>query len=81
MFIPMVIGLALIRNVKILMYSTIPANIAFAVAVVIMLQHFMQDMKIPRDAPLATNTVSFLIGFGQLLYAFEGIATVSIQIH
>ena len=38
-------------------------------------------MKIPTPDPLITNPVAYLVAFGQFLYGFEGIGTVSMEFH
>lgn len=76
-FLPLILGLALITNVRKLVYSTVAANIALVVVVMVLFYYFLPHLRTPVHYEIATNPVSFLIGFGQFLFGFEGIGTVS----
>ena len=80
-FLPVVLGLALITNIRKLVYSSIVANIALVVVLLTLFQYFIPNIKIPTPDPLITNPMAYLVAFGQFLYGFEGIGTVSITFH
>lgn len=75
-FLPVVLGLALITNIRKLVYSSIVANIALIVVLLTLFQYFIPNIKIPTPDPLITNPMAYLVAFGQFLYGFEGIGTV-----
>ncbi|XP_065055810.1 proton-coupled amino acid transporter 3-like [Rhopilema esculentum] len=72
---PFILALALIRNVKRIAVFAMFANVAVGVAVVIMMQYFVTHIKrIPSEQ---TNPTVFMVGFGQILYGYEGIGMVT----
>ena len=76
---PFILALALIRNVKRIAIFAMFANVALGVAIAIIMQYFVTHIKsVPSEQ---TNPTVFMVGFGQILYGYEGIGMVSVFFH
>eukprot|EP00794_Sanderia_malayensis_P019831 gene19831-21773_t len=74
--LPPILAVASIRNISRLSYLTSLGNAILAFGFAVIYQYLLRHLKNPTHLPLSTPAQSLLLSFGQIVYAFEGIAVI-----
>lgn len=75
-FLPFLIVLVFMKDLKNMAILSFMANICMAVSVVIIFQNIMTDFKVVQQLPLTSPVGKFPFFFGTAIFAFEGIGVV-----
>lgn len=74
--LPLVLATAMVRDVSKLSYLTSIGNAILILGFVIIYQYLGRHLKNPVRLPFSNSAQNILIAFGQMVYAFEGIAVI-----
>nr|XP_033782720.1 proton-coupled amino acid transporter 1-like isoform X2 [Geotrypetes seraphini] len=75
-FLPFLILLVFIHNLKYLAIFSLLANIAMLVSVIMIYQYILKDIPNPSTLPYVTDGRSYTLFFGTAIFAAEGIGTI-----
>ena len=75
--LPFLIVPSLVSNIRTLAYFTTIGNVIVLVGLGIIYQYLFTHVQSPARLPATNGALNACVAFGQIVYAFEGIAVVS----
>jgi len=75
--LPFLIIPSLVSNIRTLAYFTTAGNIIVLIGLGVIYQYLLSHVQSPSRLPATNGVLNACIAFGQIVYAFEGVAVVS----
>ncbi|XP_004207859.2 proton-coupled amino acid transporter 1 isoform X1 [Hydra vulgaris] len=73
---PFLLVLSLSVNIKKLAYLTMSGNVIALIGLGVIYQYLFSHIQLPLKLPNSNGAINACVAFGQIIYAFEGIAVV-----
>lgn len=79
--LPVIIIPSITSDIQHLSYFTTAGNVIILFGIGIIFQYLVTNMQDPAQLPATNGILNACISFGQIVYAFEGIAVVSLSVN